>query len=244
MRITRSFPGSGDAVKKEAALPDIDYLQGSNLLIRSVSILRAGPNVVVWATVDVPGGQPQRVYLFTYSPSRVDIPLDQLEGKTVGYARGLFYSAMNEAFAYPEKGAVPVGAVLPRMFNPEKEGSPAPAVARPEIPELPSPTPSLPRAQASATLCLYGGRADEEGVSEEDVDPEELRMGIEVEHEHTSDDKTAKRIALDHLAETKDLPIGYYTGLDMLEKFLDSLRHMNTEKVKEKIQEVKRSMGL
>ena len=34
-----------------------------------------------------------------------------------------------------------------------------------------------------------------------EVDPEELKMGIEVEYEHTKDKKIAEKIALDHLAE-------------------------------------------
>lgn len=38
-------------------------------------------------------------------------------------------------------------------------------------------------------------------IKPEEVDPEELRMGIEVEHEHTNDPKIAEKIALDHLAE-------------------------------------------
>lgn len=34
-----------------------------------------------------------------------------------------------------------------------------------------------------------------------EVDPEELKIGIEVEYEHTKDKKIAEKIALDHLAE-------------------------------------------
>lgn len=61
---------------------------------------------------------------------------------------------------------------------------------------------------------LTNGRANELGVTEEDVDAEQLRMGIEVEHEHTPDDDVAKRIALDHLAESNS----YY---DLLKKMED-----------------------
>lgn len=60
---------------------------------------------------------------------------------------------------------------------------------------------------------LANGRANKEGVTEDDVDSEELRMGIEVEYEHTTDEETAKRIALDHLAELPD----YYTRLKKME---------------------------
>jgi len=34
-----------------------------------------------------------------------------------------------------------------------------------------------------------------------EVDPEELKIGIKVEYEHTKDRKIAEKIALDHLAE-------------------------------------------
>ena len=61
---------------------------------------------------------------------------------------------------------------------------------------------------------LLGGRANEKEFTEEDADPEELRMGIEIEFEHTSDRETAKRIALDHLAEIPD----YYTRLVKMEE--------------------------
>jgi hypothetical protein len=65
---------------------------------------------------------------------------------------------------------------------------------------------------------LTGGRANELAVSEEDVDPEQLKKGIKVEYEHTPDKDVARRIALDHLAESKDVP--YYDLLaDMEKKF-------------------------
>ena len=47
-------------------------------------------------------------------------------------------------------------------------------------------------------------------VSIKDVDREELKRGIQVEKEHTTDNKTATRIALDHLSEDPK----YYTKLD------------------------------
>ena len=61
---------------------------------------------------------------------------------------------------------------------------------------------------------LTGGRANEKGITEEDVDLEELKMGIEIEYEHTTDEETAKRIALDHLSEIPD----YYTRLKKMEE--------------------------
>jgi hypothetical protein len=48
---------------------------------------------------------------------------------------------------------------------------------------------------------LRGGMAEKMGVTEKDVDQEELRLGEEHELEHTSDRKFARQIALDHLAE-------------------------------------------
>ena len=63
---------------------------------------------------------------------------------------------------------------------------------------------------------LANGRANEKGITEEDVDPEELKMGIEIEHEHTTDEETAKRIALDHLAEHLDSD--YYSRLKQMEE--------------------------
>lgn len=42
----------------------------------------------------------------------------------------------------------------------------------------------------------------------------QLEMGIKVEKEHTSDHKTAREIALDHLMELPD----YYTRLKKVEK--------------------------
>lgn len=56
-------------------------------------------------------------------------------------------------------------------------------------------------------------RAEEEGVTEKDVDSHELEMGIDIEKEHTSNKEEAKKIALDHLAELPD----YYTRLKKME---------------------------
>jgi hypothetical protein len=46
------------------------------------------------------------------------------------------------------------------------------------------------------------------------VDPKELKIGIEVEKEHTDDLEIAKSIALDHLAEIDD----YYSRLIKMEQ--------------------------
>ena len=46
-----------------------------------------------------------------------------------------------------------------------------------------------------------------------EYDDEQMRMGTEVEHEHTVDDDVAAKIARDHLAEIPD----YYTRLRVME---------------------------
>ena len=61
---------------------------------------------------------------------------------------------------------------------------------------------------------LTKGKSAETGTTEANVDPEQLRMGIEVEFEHTDDSEIAKKIALDHLAEIPD----YYTRLKKMEE--------------------------
>ena len=59
------------------------------------------------------------------------------------------------------------------------------------------------------------GRSVQKGTTPDKVDPEELKMGIEVEKEHmTSCLKVVTKIALDHLAE---LP-NYYTLLKKMEE--------------------------
>jgi hypothetical protein len=60
----------------------------------------------------------------------------------------------------------------------------------------------------------------ESATTEDKVDAEELRIGIEIEKEHTEHVEVAKQIALDHLAEIPD----YYTRLvDMESEAIDEL---------------------
>ena len=61
---------------------------------------------------------------------------------------------------------------------------------------------------------LSGGRAHDKGVTEKDVDPKELAIGIDVEIEHTGNKLVAKKIAIDHLAEIGN----YYSLLKKMEK--------------------------
>jgi len=58
------------------------------------------------------------------------------------------------------------------------------------------------------------GLADLEDTEDEDVDPEQLAKGIEIEMEHTKDPEVAKEIALDHLTEIPD----YYNRLEEMEE--------------------------
>ena len=60
---------------------------------------------------------------------------------------------------------------------------------------------------------VNAGYANERGFTVEDADPEELKMGINVEMEHTTNNVIAERIALDHLSEIPD----YYTRLKKME---------------------------
>lgn len=77
---------------------------------------------------------------------------------------------------------------------------------------------------------IAGGKGD--NLSESDVDPKELALGIKIEMEHTSDKELAKEIALDHLAEFKD----YYTNLVKMEKNMKSKKVVKEDK---KITELK-----
>jgi hypothetical protein len=61
---------------------------------------------------------------------------------------------------------------------------------------------------------LSNGRFNESGKKETDFPADQIKKGIEVEAEHTTSEKMAKRIALDHLAEFPD----YYTRLLAMEK--------------------------
>ena len=54
---------------------------------------------------------------------------------------------------------------------------------------------------------ISGGKGDK--TKPEDVCPDQLKVGIAVEMEHTSDPKIAEEIAVDHLTENPK----YYTDL-------------------------------
>lgn len=71
-----------------------------------------------------------------------------------------------------------------------------------------------PESAGETELEPGEGKSAEAGLTADDVDPDELAMGIEVEKEHSDDEAAAERIALDHLAEIPD----YYTRLKKMEK--------------------------
>ena len=72
------------------------------------------------------------------------------------------------------------------------------------------------RLATSYVIFLNGGRVAEKGITEKNVDPEELRAGVEVEKEHSNDPIIRKKIALDHIAEF--MPKSYYKPLLGMEK--------------------------
>ena len=63
------------------------------------------------------------------------------------------------------------------------------------------------RGGCKAEDLVPGGKGD--NTSENEVCPKQLKVGIAVEREHTSDSKAAKEIALDHLTEDPE----YYSKL-------------------------------
>ena len=95
------------------------------------------------------------------------------------------------------------------------------------------------RLAARYAQFFMGGRSREKELRLEDVDANELVAGIEVEFEHSSDRTTAKKIALDHLAEFPDSPLGYYTALLLMEKIIESLQEASKEESDRKIQKLK-----
>jgi len=61
---------------------------------------------------------------------------------------------------------------------------------------------------------MFAGMANEKKLDITDVDMNELKMGIQVEYEHTTSKLLSTKIALDHLSEIPD----YYTRLAKMEE--------------------------
>jgi len=60
---------------------------------------------------------------------------------------------------------------------------------------------------------IPNGYARRHGCTAKDVDPQQLRIGTQVEMEHTSDRKIARQIALDHICESRGAR--YYVPADV-----------------------------
>ncbi len=74
-----------------------------------------------------------------------------------------------------------------------------------------------------------GGKGDK--LNPRDVDPQQLRMGIKVELEHTDNKRKALEIALDHLSEDPQ----YYTKLKKAKLEIKVLHHNSEEAIIERI---------
>jgi hypothetical protein len=118
------------------------------------------------------------------------------------------------------KPAVAIAPAVAKLITEEKADQPKGALL--DLSGILDQVPKgeAPSEQESDTALppevqdILKGRADEEGVTEQDVNPDELAMGIELEQEHTGDEAVAKKIAMDHLAEIPD----YYTRLKAMEQ--------------------------
>jgi len=76
----------------------------------------------------------------------------------------------------------------------------------------------MTEAESKFWRLMYGGKASEMRILPQDVDPDQLEAGIEIEHEHTPDRDVATKIALDHLAEYQN----YYSALIEMERRLEA----------------------
>jgi hypothetical protein len=103
------------------------------------------------------------------------------------------------------------------------------------IPVIPHPQERM--ALFEAKEKLKGGVGD--GTKNSDFDANELAMGIEIEKEHTKDEKVAAEIARDHLSEIPD----YYTRLKKMEKQANS-EEEKPEDVQEEAKESKEQWKL
>lgn len=71
---------------------------------------------------------------------------------------------------------------------------------------------------------MQAGESVKRGVLPQDFPSEELEEGVHVEMEHTNDPVMSLKIVLDHEAEKKSMLDDrerYYTGLSILEQYLD-----------------------
>ena len=85
---------------------------------------------------------------------------------------------------------------------------------------------------------LDEGRAADKGFTPSKADSAELKKGVTIEKEHTSDPKIARKIALDHLSE-KGSNQHYYKALKGVEGVLEKAEPVRTEHMLKKIEKVK-----
>lgn len=105
---------------------------------------------------------------------------------------------------------VPTGSPLPQ--KPQVPQAQRPAAKLPFPKAQPATTPNLASLKrAAAADKVPGGKGDDKPDSA--FDPRQLRAGIKVEREHTTDKAIAKEISKDHLTEHKD----YYSRLATIE---------------------------
>jgi len=71
------------------------------------------------------------------------------------------------------------------------------------------------RLATKYTKFKTGGRSNEKGAPKS-YDPSQIRAGMKIESEHSSDPDTQKKISKDHIAEYKD----YYPALARMERML------------------------
>jgi len=97
-----------------------------------------------------------------------------------------------------------------------------------QVHELAESMQVSPHALEEYVYSLVGKTAQKhEHVPDEQFDQEQLRMGIEVEKEHTDDPEKAKEIAKDHLSEFSD----YYTRLKKMEEKAKEAYYVEAYKV-------------
>lgn len=98
--------------------------------------------------------------------------------------------------------------------NPNPKDSDVHAFAEKEKLAVDSIETAVYKLATKFVIFMSNGRSIEKGLTEKDVDPEQLKKGIKIEQEHIKDPEVTKKIALDHLAEMKN----YYDLLEKMEK--------------------------
>lgn len=159
-----------------------------------------------------------------------DKQVDWWDLRDSGWAMGgreRFATYVGDIFRNLDEGQLG-GKVMDRMGF--KRSIPLPDIPEPVIEQTPQNADELVAALVGGASRgrrrhrvrswedkMPGGLADKK--SPDDVDQEQLRMGVEVEMEHVDDPELAKEIAMDHLVEIPD----YYSRLAQMEDEADAL---------------------